>query len=561
LLVVGLVTSGCGGKEPGEVADTQRGVPEAVEAGLDQAGEPVRGGSIAYGVEAETTDGWCLPEAQLAVSGLMVARAVYDTLTVPNDEGEYVPWLAQSVEPNETYDEGAITLRGGVEFHDGTALDSTVVKNNLDAVRDHYPARKAALGASVFHNIDTVEVVDPLTVRVTTHVPWVAFPAYLYSSGRYGMMAQSQLDDPDDCNKDLVGTGPFKLEKWEQNQYLRVSRNEDYWLDAPDGEPYPYLDAVEFHPITEQDQRLNALQTGQIQAMHTTSSPLTLRLRELTEDGEVNTVESSRSAEVLYVMLNASEPPFDDIRMRRALQVGLDRETLNRTTFEGVPQVADGPFAEGVIGHLDDPGWPEHDPDEARRLVEEYRTDEGLDKVEVRLTSVADAGVRLIAEALQADAKEVGIDLEIVPVEQSTLINNAIGGNYQATIFRNHAGGDPDTQYIWWKSKIRGADGDLAGNIINFGRIDDPEIDRLLDAGRIETDPDVRQKVYEDLNRRFAEQAWNIWITFTPWTIATDDAVHGIYGPALPDGSAPDSGLASGHTLLGMWTTAGAEPD
>src|SRR5688500_16499164 len=127
LLAAAVLASGCGGRQAGEASDaTERGVPEAVESGLDQAGEPVRGGSLAYGLEAGAAGGWCLPDAQLAISGIMVARAVYDTLTVPNDDGDYVPWLAERVEPNEGYDEWTITLRPGVTFHDGSTLDSLV---------------------------------------------------------------------------------------------------------------------------------------------------------------------------------------------------------------------------------------------------------------------------------------------------------------------------------------------------------------------------------------------------------------------------------------------------
>jgi peptide/nickel transport system substrate-binding protein len=555
-VVAALLASGCGGKKAGEaetVVDDD--APEAVESGLDTAGEPVRGGSIAYALEAETTGGFCLPDAQLAISGIMVARTIYDTLTVPNDDGEYVPWLAESVEHNDAYDEWTITLRSGVVFHDGSDLDAEVVKNNLDAVRGLDPDRPSPLGSSVFHNVASVDVVDDLTLRVTTHVPWVAFPAYLYSSGRYGIIAQSQLDDPDNCNKELVGTGPFKFEEWRQNEYLRASRNEDYWRQAPDGEPYPYLDEVEFRPISDGEQRVNALEAGEVQVLHTSSSRQTLRLRDLRDDEKVNLTESTRFAEVGYAMFNASKAPFDDIRMRRAMQMGFDRKRLTETLGEGLPTLADGPFAEGVLGHLDDTGWPEYDPDEARRLIEEYRVDKGLEEVKVILTSTSDAEIQEIGEALQNEAKDLNLNVELNVVEQSKLINDAIGGTYEATLFRNHPGGDPDTQYVWWKSKIRGAGGELVGNFVNFGRINDPEIDRLLDEGRSEIDPAKRQKIYEDLSRRFADQGWNDWIAFTRWAVATAPSVHGVYGPELPDGSTPNKGLATGHTLMGMWTT------
>ena len=89
-----------------------------------------------------------------------------------------------SAEPNATFDEWTIKIREGVTFHDGSDLDATVVKNNLDAVRGQYPGRTALLGSAVFSNIESVEVVDPMTVRVTTVDPWVAFRAH--DSGEIG---------------------------------------------------------------------------------------------------------------------------------------------------------------------------------------------------------------------------------------------------------------------------------------------------------------------------------------------------------------------------------------
>ncbi|MCZ7629588.1 MAG: ABC transporter substrate-binding protein [Microthrixaceae bacterium] len=113
----------------------------------------------------------------------MVAQTIYDTLTIPDAEGNYVPFLAESVEPNAEYTEWTIKLRDGVTFHDGTALDSTVVKNNIDAWRGKYPARKALLTQFVYTNIAAVEVVDDLTVKVTTTTPWPSLPSYLYYQG------------------------------------------------------------------------------------------------------------------------------------------------------------------------------------------------------------------------------------------------------------------------------------------------------------------------------------------------------------------------------------------
>src|SRR5207248_6380203 len=104
------------------------GSPRRSPTRVDSATKPTRGGSVTYGLEAETNGGWCIPQAQLVISGIMVASAIYDTLTVPNSTGKIVPYLAKSVAHDPTYTEWTITLRDGVKFHDGTPLTADAVK-------------------------------------------------------------------------------------------------------------------------------------------------------------------------------------------------------------------------------------------------------------------------------------------------------------------------------------------------------------------------------------------------------------------------------------------------
>jgi len=112
--------------------------------------------------------------------------------------------------------------------------------------------------------------------------------------------------------------------------------------------------------------------------------------------------------------------------------------------------------------------------------------------------------------------------------------------------FRNHAGGDPDLQYVWW----------YGGGITNFGKFDDPEINALLDQGRAEADPAKREEIYQEINREFGKEVYNVWLNWSVWTIGTQNDVHGMLGPLLPDGQEPFPGLADGHTLAGAWISS-----
>jgi peptide/nickel transport system substrate-binding protein len=538
LLALALVAAACGG-----------GGDDGGGGGGDAAGDegtPTPGGKVVYGQEAEVTDGWCLPEAQLGIAGMMVVGAIYDTLTRPNAEGEYEPWLAESVEPNADYTQWTITLPDGITFHDGSELTAEVVKNNIDAWRGAYPTRNPLLFRFVFANVASVDVVDPLTVSVTMRQPWVAFDAYIFSSDRLGIMAQAQLDDTRSCDRNLIGTGPFMLTEWVPNQHLRAEKNPDYWATDAAGNQLPYLDEIEFRPIVEVDQRENALLSGEINAMHTSDPETVSELRDRTEAGEVNGYESNEFAEVSYVMLNASKPPFDNIKARQAVAYALNFEDFNAIIGAGILTQATGPFAPGNVGNLDDSGYPTYDPDEAARLVEEYEDETGQPLSFSYTTTQAQATIDE-AQLFKEQFEAVGMSVEIVTLDQSTQIDNAISGDYQAVRWREHRGGDPDEQYVWWKSS--------AGeppNPVNFNRFNDTEIDRLLDEGRTTADDSARQQIYEDLNRRLAEQAWDQWLYYTPWTVATAPDVHGVPGEG-PSSADPFPGLAAGHPVAYMW--------
>ena len=530
-LALALTATACGGG--GSDSDDASGEGEA--------GEITPGGKVIYGLEAETADGWCLPEAQLAISGIQVVRSVYDTLTRPNAEGEYEPWLAESVEPNADFTQWTITVRDGVTFHDGSALDATVVKNNLDAYRGSYPGRNPLLFRFTFSNIASVEVVDPKTVMVTTTVPWTAFDAYLYGSGRVGMMAQAQLDNATSCADDPIGTGPFVFDEWVPNQKFVATKNADYWATDAAGNPLPYLDEIEYRPIVEGAQRVNALDSGDITAMHTSDPALIAPLRDQAESGEINLTESIDFGEVSYVMLNASKPPFDNVKARQALAYAFNFDDYNAIRGKGILTRATGPFAPGSVGNLEETDLPGYDLDEAKRLVAEYEEETGQ-ALQFSYTTTQAESTLADAQFWQQAAADAGMELEIVTVDQSTQIDTAISGDFEAIGWRNHPGGDPDEQFVWWESTYP----------TNFGRIKDPEIDSLLNDGRSNPDQDARVTIYEDLNKRFGQEVYNIWNYYTIWGVATAPDVHGVLGEG-PTDAEPFPGLAVGISPAYLW--------
>lgn len=526
--------------------------PSPVESGLPDDAKPQRGGELVYGLEAESDGGFCLPEAQLAASGLEIVRALYDPLTVPDGDGGYSPYLAKSVDHDDSYKAWTITLRPGITFHDGSKLDATVVKNNLDAYRGQYDKRSSLLFSFVFKNISSVKVVNELTLRVSLKEAQVAFPAALYASGRVAIVAQAQLEAPGrgaagdgeaSCEEKPIGTGPFEFVSWDRNVSLKAKRNENYWQKAPDGEAYPYLDAVEFRPMPNSDARVAALQQGDLNMMHTsTASDMSENLTTLRDEGEINLLISEERTETSYLMINTTAGPLADRSTRVAVAQAIDRQKLSELSNKGFATVADGPFAPEVLGHLDDPGFPGFDLAAAKKTVAAMKAADKDTELSL-LTSSGPAAVRS-AVIEQEMLEAAGFTIELVVANEADLIDQAINGEFELAAFRNQPGDDPDSNYHWWNG---------GGNPVNFGRFDDPVINENLKIGRTSPDRDKRRKAYETINRRFAEQVYNVYLWYAPWAVAEASNVHGILGPDLPEGGPPAPRLVTGHAVHGIW--------
>jgi peptide/nickel transport system substrate-binding protein len=550
---------GGGGGDGGAAGDGDTG---AKFGKPENEGTPQRGGKVVYGLEAETGGGWCIPTAQLAAGGIQVANAIYDTLTIPavSDDGEveYAPFLAESVEPNDDYTQWTITVREGITFHDGTPLNAEAVKLNLDAFRGQVEGVVGPLLPIVFAPISSVDVVDDRTVTVAMNVPWVAFDATLWGTGRFGMSAPAQFADPDNCERNLIGTGPFRIYEcesvdcgWIVNDRFTAEANPDYWRTDENGEKLPYLDEIEFRPVPAVAQRVNGLAGGELNAMHTSDGNAIADLRVDADAGQVNLLESDFAAEVGYSMLNAQNPPFNNKNARKALQYGLDADELIELTQAGVDSRAVQPFAPDNLAYLDpdEVGWPKRNLERAREYLDAYLEETGESELSFTLLTTNDPVNLRLAQLVQDQAQQIGpISATIDQVDQTEIINTALGGNFGLNLWRNHPGGDPDTQRIWWYSKTHTG----AANYVNFGRINDPEIDRLFDEARSEPDPEARKELYQQISKIFAEEAYNLWAWYEVWAFAAADNVHGLYPPQLPDGQEAAI-VASVEPVVGLW--------
>ncbi len=535
LTLIALVAAACGGSsgsKGGGGGDN-----------TDSGGKPTPGGKITYALEGKTL-AFCPPTGQWAISGIMVAEAIYDTLTRPTDDADvYAPYLAKSVTPNSDYSEWTITLRDGIKFQNGEALDAAAVKQNIDAWR------KGILLGFVFKNIADTTVTSPNTVVVKMTVPWVAFPTFLWSTGRTAIAAPAQLNDPATCDKNMIGTGPFQILNGGSfnvtTGQVKAVKNDNYWREG-----YPLLDEIDFVPQEESAQRLNGLEGGQFDITHDSGNADLEDAKAIS--GVVEDIEPVGRMEISQALPNVSKGVLADVDIRKAIVQGTDRQALANVALKGKARFADQVVDTDVMGYVENPGFPKYDPAAAKKAVNQWKSQNGGQAPSFNLQSTFDQSTQQLAQETQRQMKAIGINVKLpAPVDQATIINQAIGGQADAFLWRNYPGLDPDSLYVWF----------YGGSVVNFNHIDDPIIDQALDAGRSEPDKAKRTTDYETFVKRLSSQAYSFWSWYTEWFIAHDDAVHDIVGPNLPDESGqpgsvkPVPIVAGYHQLLGIWVS------
>jgi ABC-type transport system substrate-binding protein len=504
--------SGSSGTTPGELG---------ADVTLAAEGPPQQGGDLVYGLEAES-DGYDPTSNRFAPSGTIVGLAIYDPLAAFDIDNKPQPYLAESMTPSSDYLTWTITARPNVTFHDGEAL-------NGEAMRIFFESLRADLLVGIaFKNIDNVAVdpTNPLAVVLKMKEPWATFPVFM--TGQGGMVTAPAMADDPESSSNPIGTGPFVKQNWEADRSFKATKNPNYWRKDASGVQLPYLNSVEFRPIPEFTARDASLEAGDLQMIHITNSQSITKFQNQAAAGQVQIVLDRGEREEGFIMLNTSEPPLDDIRVRQALAYATDRDLINQIVNDGQREVADGIFTSTSPWRVDAP-YPEYNPDKAIELVNEYEAENGPIQFELGNGGTDTRVIDLAKEQWAA----VGIEVNTTNVEQASFIANAALGNYQAYDWRQFGALDPDYDYIWWTSENAAPKGQLA---LNFARNKDPEIDAALKRARASTDLAERKEAYAEVQRRINEDIPYIWYDRAQWAVVAANSVRGITNGPLPDG-------------------------
>lgn len=505
----------------------------------DSAGD----NEIVVGLESETT-GW-LPGRNLLINypSLNVAYAVFDPLMRTDANGEMRPYLAESLEPNADLTQWTLTLRPGVQFHDGTTLDAQALKTIYD---DYLSIPTSNLLGSL-RSVESLDVVDDLTVRYTLTEPDASFPAVLEGPAGWPFSPTAAAElGADAIASQPVGTGPFRFVSWLRGSELEVERNAEYWREG-----MPRLDRITFQVITDENARVASLQSGDIDAMQTLRQSTVRQVRALEDFTTHDFIGNLAGGQ----LLNTEQAPLDDVRVRKAMAYAIDQASiLDLLGGSDLSPIAtqyyqpDSPWHSERAAQL----WPTNDPERARQLLDEYRDDPNRsdgkapgEPVVLEHNIIPDPSVVEMGLGYKAMWEAVGFVHNMHQVEVAVITDTNASGDYMINTSRF---GNEDDPCI----TLRNAFGDPEVTPTNYTNLDDPEVQQNIATLCSTTDQAAREQAVDDIMVRLAALVPHTWTGHTPTTVATRPELQGIPDWAFPDGTPGDGFPMTAVTWAGV---------
>ncbi|QOZ24593.1 ABC transporter substrate-binding protein [Bradyrhizobium sp. CCBAU 51753] len=447
------------------------------------------GGSLTVGQELDIPGFDPLKVGVYDTSANTAAAAIFDTLATLNDKGEPVPKLAVSWSHSDDYKTWTFKLRPGVKFHDGTPFNAQAVKENFDRQKD--PANKCRC-AFYISNIISVQTTDDLTVVYNFSDPAVNFPATqsIQSSNNVMQSPTAWKTKGDDYNRNPVGTGPYILKSWTAGDRMVLEKNPDYWDKGK-----PYLDRIILKPLPDAQSRFASLQSGEADIVWDDEADADNILK-AQKDSKL-TVHTYKGSGAAVYAVNTKNPPFDDIRVRQAVVMALDRPKMSQAVSSGLSRPASNPYGDGSWVKCKDDGALPFDLEKAKALVKDYGK-----PVEFKMLVTATPRGRTVGQVLQQLWKRAGINMEIEQVDQATIVPRAFMRQFQMTPWRIVDLADPDPQmYANFHT----------GSPVALANYSDPELDRLLEHARSTADVGQRTEDYCAISRLINKQAIWFW--------------------------------------------------
>jgi peptide/nickel transport system substrate-binding protein len=394
-------------------------------------------------------------------------------------------------------------LHPGVRFHDGRPLTSADVKFTFDYILN---AANRSPKRGAFRLVASIDTPDPATVIFHLKEPYASFPVNLVRSTTGIVPANA----PADFSQHPIGSGPFRFVSQSQDSEVIVERNHDYFrIPRSDSGGSAPFSRVRFRIVPDAIVRALELRKGSADLELGSLAPDMIPV--LAKQPDLSVTEGP-GANLTYLGLNLEDPILAHREVRQALAYATDREALIRYLLHGQAQVAAGVLPPSHWAY--EAGVTQYKLDTARaaQLLDSAgypRQQDGV-RLHLMLKTSTDEQFRLIGAALQDQWRRVGIDLELRPLEQATLLSDALKGNFQINLLRwIGATSDPDFFEFAFSSKRFPPDG------ANRGHYRNPRIDALTDQIRTEMDRDKRKALCSEAQKILADDLPYLPMWFT----------------------------------------------
>ncbi len=432
-----------------------------------------------------------------------------------------IPVLAESYTANDTATEFTLKLRHGVTFHDGAPFNAQAVKTSFDRARD--PANKLKR-SSLYAPIDHIDVVDEFTVKIVLKAPFGAFinnlahAAFAISSPKAIAQYGAELA------RHPTGTGPYKFVSW-QTDTFKVVRNENYWKPG-----MPKVDSITIRSIPENGSRLAMLQAGEAQFIY----PLPTEMARAIEKSPTIDVVASKSIFARYVALNTMRKPFDNPKVREALNYAIDRQAMVRVVYTGYAEPLDSPLPKLLSGYASQGAPYPYDPAKAKAMLAEAGYPNGFEStLWGGNTTIAVRAMQFLQQQLAA----VGVKVQVEPLESGVASAKifAVKTPEEATTLMHFTGwsastGDAD----WGLRPLFGGKASFPPVLFNTAYYDSPAFNEQIQAGLTTADPAKRAAAYKIAQSILWKDAPWIFLVSDDILSAKSKKLTGVY--VMPDG-------------------------
>ncbi len=377
-------------------------------------------------------------------------------------------------------------------FQDGSPVRAIDVKATYESVLN--PALRSPF-RGMYARIKALEVLGPRRLRVHLKAPHAPF----LSDMSLGILPAHSLDGSGQLKGPLIGAGPYHLQERQGQRELLLSRFEGYWRGRPE---IPYL---VMRSVRDENTRLLAILGGAADLLQNSLSP---RMAEALAKRPKLALSRAPGISYNYIAFNLREPPLQSLKVRQALAHAINRERLIQHKFRGSARAAQGMLPEGHWAYLGEQRQYPYDPAKARELLDKagFPDPPGpAPRFQLSLKTSTEKFRRNLARLMRDDLLQVGIKLKVRALEKSTLLADVKRGNFQLYTL---SWGDPSEPhfYNWIFHSQNIPPPSAPGQGGNRGAYLNPEVDRLIEAGRLSSSLERRRQVYHQLQRILAEE-------------------------------------------------------